>query len=47
MIRTVLIALSVVVIVKAVWIANLVVAQSHPTDDMIAMAPINLSADWR
>lgn len=45
--RTILIALSVVILVKAAFIANLVVAHSHSADDMIALAPINVAANWR
>lgn len=45
--RTILIALTVVFAVKAAFIANLVVAQSHPADDMIALAPINVASAWR
>ena len=45
--KTILIALSVVIVVEVAFIANLVVAQSHPADDMVALAPIELAANWR
>lgn len=45
--KTILIALTIVFVAKAAWVANLVVAQSHPADDMVAMTPISMDVAWK
>ena len=45
--RTIIIALTIVFVATGAWVADLVVAQSHPADHMVAMAPLTVDVAWK